>query len=250
MSCAGYAPFAVSTAQDAVLDSILAAAGPGDVAVLDLDGCLFDNRWRQVQIFQEFAAHRNLPALYSVGVEHFSDWSLSRTLKEAGVDPTLVDQISADLRRFWAARFFTSEYVSFDTPMPGAVRLVRALRAQGMHIAYLTGRDRNMHEGSAHTLLRFGFPAPGAEATLLTKPDSETADEDWKEAALPQVAALGRPTIFLDNEPANINLFHRTFPAALSVFVSTDHSHRPDRADPALPVIRGFLRTGDPTPAG
>lgn len=250
MRCAGYAPFAVSRTQDAVLDSILARAAPGRVAVLDLDGCLFDNRWRQIQIFREYACHRTLPALFKVGVEHFSDWSLSRTLENGGVDPALVHEIRSDLRQFWSERFFTSEYVGHDHPMPGAVRLVRALHGAGVHVTYLTGRDSGMHEGTARSLSRFGFPAPGAEATLLTKPDAATADEDWKEAALSQVAALGQPALFLDNEPANVNLFHRAFPQALVVFVSTDHSFRPDRPLPQLPVIRGFLRTGEPASQG
>ena len=250
MTCAGYAPFAVSPAQDAVLDRILDRPGAGDVAVLDLDGCLFDNRWRQVQILQEYACHRDQPALFAVRVEHFSDWSLSRTLRNAGVDPDLVEGLRADLRAFWEVRFFDGAYVTHDHPMPGAVRLVRALHARGVRIVYLTGRDDGMHAGTAATLARFGFPAPGAQATLLTKPDAAMTDEDWKAAALSQVAALGPPSLFLDNEPVNVNLFHRRFPGAMVVFVSSDHSFRPDQPAPALPSIRGFLRTTDPRAGG
>lgn len=246
MSCAGYDPFATSPDQDAVLDHLQARPRPGDVAVLDLDGCLFDNRWRQVQILQEYAGHRDLPALHGVRVEHFRDWSLSRTLSQAGVDPALIQEIREDLRSFWAERFFHGDYVGLDHPMPGAVRLVRALLAAGAHPVYLTGRDARMHDGSARALARCGFPAPGALATLLTKPDAAMADEDWKAHALGQIGAMGPPTVFLDNEPVNVNLFHGRFPEALVVFVSTDHSFRPDRPAPALPVIRGYLRTTDP----
>ncbi|MCK6504825.1 hypothetical protein L6R53_15715 [Myxococcota bacterium] len=245
MSCAGYAPFATSPEQDAVLDRLRARPRPGDVAVLDLDGCLFDNRWRQVQILQEYAGHRDLPELYGVRVEHFRDWSLSRTLLQAGVDPDRVHALRDDLRAFWAERFFDGDYVGLDHPMPGAVRLVRALLGAGAHPVYLTGRDRGMHDGTARALARCGFPAPGEAATLLTKPDPAVADEAWKADALGQVCAMGTPTVFLDNEPVNVNLFHDRFPAALVVFVSTDHSFRPDRPHPALPAIRGFLRTDD-----
>lgn len=245
MPCAGYAPFSVSPAQDAVLDAIIERAQPGSVAVLDLDGCLFDNRSRQVHIIHEFAAQADHPALCRVERAHFSDWSLSRALRAAGVAEDVVAAVRGPLRSFWADRFFTSEYVAHDLAMPGAVRLARAVHAAGAHIAYLTGRDCDMHQGSHQALCRFGFPVPGQGATLLTKPDPRMSDEAWKRAAVSSLFALGRPAIFLDNEPANANLFHQLCPDALVVFVSSDHSFRPDLADPSLPVIRGFLRTSD-----
>ena len=248
MSCQGYAPFLVSADQDRVLDRLLAAAGPGRPAVLDLDGCLFDNRWRQLQILPEYAAHRDLPAIAAVGIEHFRDWSLSRTLREAGVDPALVEEVRADLRTFWGKRFFQGAYVGFDHPMPGAVRLVRGLAAAGAPIVYLTGRDRRMHGGTQRALGRFGFPVEEDGALLLTKPLHGMVDEDWKATALPRIAAMGSPSVFLDNEPVNGNLFREAFPAALVVFVSTDHSPRPARPHPEIPWIRGFLRSSDPNP--
>mgnify|MGYP000890692582 CR=1 FL=1 len=237
-----YAPLLRSPDQDAVLDRILATARRGDLAVLDLDGCLFDNRWRQVRILHELAGHRDWTALAGVEVEHFEDWSLSRTLRNAGVPAEQVEARRAEVRAFWEARFFDGSYTLHDRPMPGAVPLVRALHRAGMEIAYLTGRDVSMAEGSALALARAGFP-PLPEAHLLCKPDAGMTDEAWKMAALPRLRELGEPALFLDNEPCNVNGFRREFPEALVVFVATDHSFRPDLPDPALPRIRGFLRT-------
>lgn len=249
MQCQGYAPFTVSPAQDRVLDAALERSGPGRVAVLDLDGCLFDNRPRQVAIFHEYAARRGVLALHAVGLQHFQDWNQRRTLANAGLPPQLVDEIHQDLREFWWERFFSSTYVRLDHPLPGAVRLARQLHDAGTHVVYLTGRDRSMHPGTVATLQRYGFPDPEDQrVSLLTKPSPETSDEDWKSLALPRVEGLGQPVLCMDNEPTNCNLFHKAYPAALVVFVSTDHSSRPVQPHPSLPWIRGFLRTSDSIP--
>lgn len=250
MGCAGYSPYTTSAAQDDVLDRILQRAGPETVAVFDLDGCLYDNRWRQLQIINEYAGQHDVPDLHGVRVHHFRDWSLSRTARNAGIDPGRVEAFAEELRQFWWDRFFSGEYVGFDHAMPGAVRLVQGVRARGAHIVYLTGRDVTMHEGTVRALARDGFPAPDdGPAALLTKPAIDMADEDWKAEALERIAALGRPTVFLDNEPVNVNLFAARHPDALVVFVSTDHSFRPDAPRPEIPVVRGFLRTTDPVVA-
>lgn len=237
-----YAPLLCSFNQDAVLDRILSTARPGALAVLDLDGCLFDNRWRQVRILHELAGHRGWPALTRVEVKHFEDWSISRTLRNAGVQAEFVEARRQEIRAFWEERFFDGSYTLHDRPMPGAVPLVRALREAGMEIAYLTGRDGSMAEGSALALARAGFPAL-PDAHLFCKPNARMTDEAWKMAALPRLRELGEPALFLDNEPCNVNGFRREFPDALVVFVATDHSFRPDEPDEDLPRIRGFLRT-------
>lgn len=248
MTPQGYAPYATSPAQDAVLDAIESRPRPGDQVVLDLDGCLFDNRWRQVQILHEYAGERDCLELYAVQAEHFVDWNLDRTLANAGLAPKRIAQIHDDLRRFWAERFFSGDYVCLDRPMPGAVRLVRRLADAGVGIVYLTGRDHRMHDGSVLSLRRAGFPTPSSRATLMTKPSATLSDEAWKARALERIKRFGRAVVSIDNEPSNVNRFHRELPDALVVFVATDHSPLPVRPDPDLPVIRGFLRTDDPVP--
>jgi hypothetical protein len=241
----GYDPLGYSEEGAALLAWIEArarAAGPGHVVVLDLDGCLFDTRPRQVQIFRELAAREGYDPLYRVGTEHFVDWSLRTTLTNAGLDAHWIEAHHAPIRAWWERHFFTSEYVLFDHAMPGAAALVRAIHAAGVHCVYLTGRDEGMRAGTEIALSRHGFPFGVPGTTLLVKPDPAIDDTTFKGQALEIVAALGTVIVYLDNEPSNVNLFRRHHPEALVVFVETDHSPRPVEPDPTIPWLRSFLR--------
>jgi hypothetical protein len=240
----GYAPLDATPESRALVARILARArehGPGHVAVLDLDGCLFDTRPRQVRIFRELATTHGLTPLYQVRDEHFVDWSLTTTMRNAGLSETFVTEHADTVRQWWAARFFTSAYVEYDHAMPGAPALVRALHAAGIHVVYLTGRDQTMRAGTERSLRAWGFPYDVERTTLLTKPTFEMDDTEFKHSALDHVGTLGTVTLYMDNEPANVNLFSRVHPESLVVFVETDHSPRPDEPDAHLPWLRSFL---------
>lgn len=240
----GYAPLAWSVEGAELLARITAHAttmGPGHVAVFDLDGCLFDTRPRQVQILRELAARAGFDPLYRVTVEHFVDWSLRTTLDNAGVDPEWVEAHYGTVRSWWERHFFTSTYVLYDHAMPGAAALVRAVFEAGVHCVYLTGRDETMRVGTEDALRRFGFPYDVPGTTLLVKPDFRTDDTEFKEGALEIVAAIGHVVLYLDNEPANVNLFRRRHPESLVVFVETDHSPKPIEPDVEIPWLRSFV---------
>lgn len=242
----GYSPFESSPEQDVLLDRIVATAaehGESGVGVFDLDGCLFDTRSRQVHIFREFASHTGALDLYAVNTTHFKDWDLGNVMRNAGLAEARVLELVEPLKAFWFDRFFTSRYVCFDHAMPGAVALVRACRAEGMKIVYLTGRDETMRAGTEDSLRGFGFPLDGGDCRLMVKPDFETDDTEFKDAALKVIAGMGKPVLFLDNEPANVNKFHDRYPAADVIFVETDHSPRPDEPDQSLPWLRSFSRS-------
>lgn len=241
----GYAPLAWSEEGAELLARMTGIArtmGDGHVAVLDLDGCLFDTRPRQVQIFRELASRTGFDPLFRVGVEHFVDWSLRTTLTNAGIAADWIDAHVAAVRTWWESRFFTSEYVLYDHAMPGAAALVRELHAAGLHVVYLTGRDESMKPGTETALHRHGFPFGEPRTTLLVKPDFREDDTSFKERALEVVAAIGHVVLYLDNEPANVNLFRRRHPESLAVFVETDHSPRPIAPDPEIPWLRSFVR--------
>jgi FMN phosphatase YigB (HAD superfamily) len=236
-----YRPWFRSPGQTELLDRIADAVQLGDVAVLDLDGCLFDTRGRQVRILWEYGNQHGADALLAVTEQHFEDWSMATTLSNAGVPTETVAAHLPALEAFWFERFFSSDYMLYDRPMPGAVALVRRLHGAGAHVVYLTGRHAEMRPGTLENLRRFGFPLDG-HAELITKPTFEMDDTAFKDQALQRIEAQGTPAVFLDNEPANVNLFHARHPDALVVFVATDHSPRPDRPVPELPVLRGFRR--------
>jgi phosphoserine phosphatase len=213
-----------------------AREGDGAVAAFDLDGCLFDTRPRQVHIFREYASRTGQLALYKVEARHFRDWDLGHTLANAGVEGVPL----GPLRDYWARAFFSSAYVLHDHALPGAAALVHAVRDAGVHVVYLTGRDDGMRPGTEEALRRFGFPLDVPRATLLTKPRFDMDDTLFKESALETLARLGRVVLYVDNEPANVNLFQDRHPDALVVFVETDHSPRPDRPHGKIPWLRSF----------
>lgn len=239
----GFAPLDYSSDDAELVHRIVLRArdaGPGHVAVFDLDGCLFDTRQRQVQILWEMASRLEHWPLYRVREEHFVDWDLARTMRNAGIDESWVDAHKAEVRDFWWDRFFSSDYVVHDLAMPGAAAVVRAVHAAGLHVVYLTGRDETMRAGTEIALTRSGFPT-GLRADLVMKPEAKLDDTAFKEHALEAIAKSGDIVLYLDNEPANVNMYRRRHPDALVVFLETDHSPLPIEPDPAIPWLRSFL---------
>ena len=235
MRARGAEPLFASADQDALLDRIMATAVHSSVGVFDLDGCLFDNRPRQIRILRELASREDLPELYRVEARHFRDWSLAHTFANAGVTQDLVPRAQAE----WERCFFTSDYVRHDHAMPGAAALVRGCYGSGMRVIYFTGRDDSMRPGTEEALERFGFPYRDTAVQLVTKPRSDLDDVAFKTAALEH---LGPLHLYVDNEPANVNVVHARHPEALVVFFESDHSDRPDEPHPDLPWLRSFVR--------
>ena len=238
-----YTPFHQSAQQTDILNQLLergrSTNGSG-VAVIDLDGCLFDTRPRQTHIYRELAGQKGWNDVAQIQPDHFKDWSIRNTLSNIGLDAARVDQVYEAVNAHWFKSFFTSEYVLYDHAMPGGPELVRQLHSEGTYVVYLTGRDETMRAGTEESLRRFGFPL-GDRATLIVKPDFETDDTLFKGEAMKQIRTYGEPVIFLDNEPSNVNRFHSDCPDALVIFVETDHSPKPVTPDAALPRIKGFL---------
>ncbi len=244
-----YTPFFTSAEQDRVLADVVARAGEsgaGGVSVWDLDGCLFDTRPRQVHIFRELAGQRGWTDLYRVTPEHFEDWDLVRTLVNAGIESSKVEEMADTVKKFWWDRFFTSDYVQFDHAMPGGPALVRRVAEAGGHVVYLTGRDETMRAGTEAALQRFGFPLDGDRCRLMVKPDFKTDDTLFKGEALEVIASLGTPYLFLDNEPSNVNRFKDETPEAKVIFVATDHSGKPVTPYDSIDQIDGFLSSQVP----
>ena len=130
-----------------------------------------------------------------------------------------------------------------DHAMPGARSFVEQCYTKGMYIVYLTGRDHGMREGTEASLHRFAFPYEKERTHLITKPEFQWEDSQYKERALQEIATLGEPTLFIDNEPANVNVFKRHHANSMVVFIETDHSFLKDEPDPSIPWIRSWYRT-------
>lgn len=236
--------------QRALLEATLARGretGAAGVAVFDLDSTLFDNRPRQARILAEYG--RSLgddPAgrlLAAALPEHWQGWDIRVAMHNAGLSPADVERHFAPARRFWKARFFTSEYCTLDVPLAGAPRFVNELAASGVQIAYVTGRHVSMGPGTLASLAQGGFPAPEAgRVHLLLKPSFDEEDDAWKREAPSRLDRLGRVFAAFDNEPAHVNVYAEAYPAALVIHLDTDHSGRPVAVHPRVPSILDFTR--------
>ncbi len=242
MRSRGYAPFACSELQDDLLNKATASIDQNSVAVFDLDGCLFDTRFRQVMIFKEFAAAYGELELFRIDVTHFQDWDLKNTLSRLGITKVKIEEMYPKLRAFWWKRFFSDTYVRMDHAMPGAVELVQECYHKGASIVYLTGRDHSMRQGTEDSLLAFGFPYQIDRTCLMTKPDFSMEDTLYKERSLDEIRKMGIPKLFVDNEPSNCNRFYECCPDALILFFETDHSPRPDVPHPKINWLRSFFK--------
>ena len=239
-----YQPFATSDAQDAVLDRIAALAhARTGVAILDIDGCLLDTRYRQLAILRAFAERHGVWELARVEVHHFEDRDMARTLVRSGVDPRRARLLARSFRPFWLDHFFRPELTAMDHPLPGAARFCHGLQDAGLDLVYLTGRVDDCRAVTLEAFRRFGFPG-AEEGRLVTKSDPSQADAAYKAEALDGIAARGPVTLAVDNEPENLRVFGERFPDAQLLWVHTDHGSAFE-PEATVPRVSGFLRQGD-----
>ena len=244
----GYAPLSCSLYQDKMLDTMLDVCIVQDdkrspVAVFDLDGCLFDTRYRQIMIFREFASKSGVYELNFIEPHMIVDWNLRTPLQKLGLSEAKIDTFYKEMSEYWWECFFDSAYVRMDYAMPGACDFVKKCYEKNVYVVYLTGRDHNMRQGTEDCLRAFGFPYDTDRSILITKPEFSIPDTKYKQDALEQIRGYGEPVLFIDNEPSNVNMFAETCPKAKVVFIETDHSPRKIEVKPDIPWIRSFVRT-------
>lgn len=216
----------------------LSEAGGLPVVVFDLDGTLFDNRPRTLQILLDYADEVEpefpdvagcLRPLREEGIAYL----LSATLRSVGL--THVDVVR-DITHFWRERFFSDEYLQFDVPNPGAPEYVTACHESGATIVYISARDvPTMMLGTVASLRDHNFPIGTAGVELVLKQDATLPDEAFKRATLPTLDRVGEIVGVFDNEPANCNHAIQTFPDAEIALLETQKV--PGAPDP-LPGVQ------------
>lgn len=208
------------------------------VVVFDLDGTLFDNGPRTWQILVDFAEHEGNATLrrtLDAAPRTRLPYLLKETLEKLGISD---GGIVARAQQFWMDRFFTDDQQSHDIPISGALALVRALYEKGAIIVYLSGRDvPNMLVGVCLSLRAHGFPVGLARTVTVLKPSFHDDDLTFKKSALAFIEGLGEVVATYDNEPANCNAFCERWPAALHVFVDTQHAPNPPPLHPDVVVV-------------
>ena len=211
--------------------------------VFDLDGTLFDNRPRTLQILMEYADEMRgqypdvAHALSSLDLERVQ-YLLSDTLRACGL--THAD-IVRDATTYWRDRFFSDDYMAHDEPLEGAVEYARACHDAGAIIVYLTGRDiPGMFLGTVASLRDHGFPVGLAGVELVLKPDATLPDEAFKRSALPTLSRVGEIVGFFDNEPANCNLALHNVVGCYSVLLDTQSVPGAPEVESGIEIISDF----------
>lgn len=205
-----------------------ATAGRHPIVVCDLDDTLLRTAFRTqaaMRAWTETPAGRPYaPALARLPLEAIG-WDVGGTLAKLGVP----EAERAGATRFWASRFFSNDYLRFDQPNPGAVAFVKAVLRAGGRVVYMSGRSGSMEPGTETSLKALGFPldGDGKRAWLVMKTAPGGDDASFKEAASAGLPRLGEVVACLDNEPANVNAFHRSLPAAIAVLLVKPHSPNP-----------------------
>lgn len=213
------------------------AKTPKAVVVFDLDSTLYDPRPRYVAIIKEYGKLNHLPKTQKVDATKVeSSWFTDDDLIKAGIPKDKIE----DFRKFWKDRFFTSEYVIYDTALPGAADYVNQIYKTGARVVYQSGRNEKMRDGTMTSLKRDGFPT-GDRTDILLKPDVKMPDPEFKQQLVKTLKSKGKVIALFDNEPENVNIFADGLPGTLVIFVNTDHSFKKIEPKSTLPWVDGFL---------
>lgn len=233
-------PATLLAAVEAEVVRVQQAGSRHPVVVFDLDATLFDNRERTRAILAELALEPEVAgtahgaALRRLKTEQVV-YGVGDTLKAVGIDD------AAFVKRavaWWLPRFF-GEYAVHDRVVPGGPEYVRRLYDAGAFVVYLSGRDRErMLHSTVHSLAISGYPIGLDRTQLILKPKASTDDEVFKEAVMASLGRLGTVVGLFDNEPGNVNLMRRAFPAARVIFLRTMHA-------PGAPAVGAGIESID-----
>jgi hypothetical protein len=219
------------------------------LVLLDLDSTLYEVGPRSHQIVREWLLSPDsdpFPAvkakLARLEARHIG-YSLRDTFRAIGLSMDVAEVHAAweSAKKFWAARFFTHEYLQYDHAYPGAAAFTQRLYDLGTHIVYLTGRDEpGMGDGTRSKLVADGFPWNVPRTTLLMKKHSSLPDLEHKLEAAHYIRDHGSLIASFENEPANLSALCHAFPDAMHVFIETVSSDSEALVCQGLYRIKGF----------
>lgn len=233
-----------------VLDQMteLSAAGKPILAVFDLDSTLFDVSPRLQRIIHDFAFDPKNEALFPKSVEELkkvemqrTDWGIRTALMRFGLH-THPAEFHEALRDFWIENFFSTHYLQYDLPYPGAVKFVQKVHELGIEIVYLTGRDKaGMETGTREVLGNWKFPVDPKNTELVLKPIKGSDDALFKKEWFLKIPPQKYEKIwFFENEPVNVNAIVGHLPCMDIVFFDSTHSGKA-HPPPELPRILDFI---------
>lgn len=197
------------------------------IVVFDVDGTVFDNRYRTTAILRDFVrkdtdfSTEAADTILSLEPGHVRYYMVD-TLKDVGVNDLFFIEGAS---QYWSGNFFTNNYLDRDEPIPGAVEYVNSLHEAGAMIVYLTGRDQpNMLEGTVAHMREVGFPIGIDRTILIMKPVPYSPSYPFKRTAYQTIDKMGRVVAVFDNEPSYANEVKKHWPWAQIVLLRTPHS--------------------------
>lgn len=235
------------------------------VVIFDLDATLYNNYGRTAAIFREYAAQSDVAELSAVQGTQFSQGFVLEEIltTDLGIAADRASAIMATLSPFWKDRFFTNDYIKYDTALPGAVEYVRSLYKKGAYVLYVTGRyNDSMRSGTIQRMKRDGFPINTDRTQLIMKPGSIAAanaktekqfnknitssDANYKEVATATARKLGTIVATFENSSKQIQNYYRDLHAqgqGRAVWLKTEmHPGESAPTTEGITAIRGFLK--------
>lgn len=195
--------------------------------IFDLDSTLFNLDERNLAIFKDASEHfkslfpgESLLLSQIQADQLFYDLKLS--LQLVGVnDPVFVEK----LMEFWAERFFSNDYLKFDSPEPGARDFILEAQLHGADVVYLTGRDEpRMFQGTVDSLSEHGFLDLHKKPKLMLKPHKDILDHDFKVQVIEPLSGEAEYSCLIDNEPMNLKFTESRFPKVDLVYFESIHT--------------------------
>jgi hypothetical protein len=227
-----------------IMDDVRAAYNKQErpMVIFDLEGTLFDNRPRHLRILQEFANAElrtaRPEAAQRIGLLTIPtiQYRITDSLTTVGVtEPDIINNAAV----YWGERFFTDDYLKYDTPVVGAVAYVRTLYSAGARIVYVTGRDAPRQlMGTVRSLRDNGFPIGIMGSELIMKPSADVQDPVFKQQVTAYLRHYGKVVAAFDSEPANANVYRRAFPEAICVLFNAP------RAPNSPPLTANIMQVG------
>ena len=219
---------------------------PLPTVIFDLDDTLFVTAPRTARILTEWLATADIDKdihdrLAAVEVPAYSN---PDTFIQAGLslDDPRVKAAFKSFNTFWSLRFFSNDYLKYDTVQAGAVAFVQEIYKLGAGIAYITGRNgTTMRAGTEAALRDAKFPLDDARVKLILQSIPGASDTVFKSEAATQLATTCKIVGSLDNSPGNIVMFKDLFPRAMIVFVDTVYGKGPYDLRYGLYKVRDFV---------
>lgn len=195
--------------------------------IFDLDSTLFNLDQRNLSIFNDCAKFyqsefpEESEKLFKLQRQDLF-YDLKKTLNQLQITR---NEYIEKVIGFWAERFFSNEYLKFDTPEAGAREFILEAQALGAKVIYLTGRDEpRMLQGTVDSLSQHGFLDLPQKPSLILKPHKDITDHDFKVLAIQPIVEDSKYCCLIDNEPMNLKLTETRFPQMDLVYFESIHT--------------------------